>query len=163
MIELKETNIKDLIYTIRGQQVMLDSDLARLYGYEVKRLNEQVKRNIERFLSHFMFQLSKDEADDLWSHFATANLNSKSRSLPYAFTEYGVYMLATVLKGELAVKQSIAIMRVFKEMRHYLLENKTLIDSNEIAKLAIQTNQNTRDIIKLTVCFFQKRVCICLP
>ena len=149
MLELQEINIKDMIYTIRGQQVMLDSDLAKLYGYEVKRLNEQVKNNVERFPSDFMFKLTGEECKNLRSNFSTANINSKSRSLPYAFTEQGIYMLSTVLKGELAVNQSIAIMRTFKEMRHYILENQSLIDSNAVARLAIQTNQNTHDILRI--------------
>ena len=113
-------NIQSLVYVIRGQQVMLDSDLARIYGYDVKRLNEQVKRNINRFPEDFMFQLTNEEVKNLWSQNATANMNSMSRSMPYAFAEQGIYMLATVLRGELAEKQSIAIMRAFKEMKHYI-------------------------------------------
>ena len=143
------TNIKEMIYTIRGLQVMLDSDLAKLYGYEVKRLNEQVKRNIERFPEDFMFQLNEKEITSLWSQNATANISTKSRSTPYAFTEQGVYMLSTVLKGEMAVRQSIMIMRVFKEMRHYLLENKSLLESDSLTRLVMQTNQNTKDIIEI--------------
>ena len=154
MLELQETNIKDMIYTIRGQQVMLDSDLAKLYGYEVKRLNEQVKRNIERFPSHFMFQLSKDEMEMLSrSHFATPiqvkGLKGGRSYKIYAFTEQGIYMLATILKGELAVKQSILIMETFKEMRHYILENQSLIGSKELAQLAIQINKNTNKIVSI--------------
>lgn len=115
--------IKDLIYLVRGQYVMLDSDLADIYGYEVKYLNRQVKRNIERFPEDFMFQLSKEELNDLRCQNVTANINSKSRTLPYVFSEQGIYMLATVLKSELAVQQSIVIMRTFKNMRHYITEN----------------------------------------
>ncbi len=94
------------VYVIRGQQVMLDCDLARIYGYEVKRLNEQVKNNISRFPEDFMFKLTKFEVEDLRSKNSTANIKSKSRTLPYAFTEQGIYMLATVLRGELAEQQS---------------------------------------------------------
>ena len=101
-------NIINSIYIIRGQQVMLDSDLAKIYGYEVKRLNEQVKRNIKRFPEDFMFQLVESEIpDSLKSQFATLNINENKRGMhikkmPYVFTEQGIYMLATVLKGELA-------------------------------------------------------------
>lgn len=84
---------------------MLDSDLAEIYGYEVKRLNEQVKRNINRFPEDFMFQLNEVELKHLRSQNATANVNVKSRTSPYAFTEQGIYMLATVLHGELAEQQ----------------------------------------------------------
>lgn len=155
MPELQELNIKDMIYTIRGQQIMLDSDLARLYGYDVKALNQQVKRNIERFPSDFMFRLNREEVTFVKSQFVTSRngffegQEGGNRKLPYAFTEQGIYMLSTVLKGELAVNQSIAIMRAFKKMRHYILENQLLIGSNEIAILAIQTNQNTNRIVSI--------------
>ena len=117
-------NICNRVYVIRGQQVMLDYDLAEVYGYEVKRLNEQVKRNITRFPEDFMFQLTKDEIPEsfLKSQIATLNENGNRRGLhikklPFAFTEQGIYMLATVLRGELAEQQSIFIMRAFREMR----------------------------------------------
>ncbi|MCR5320818.1 MAG: ORF6N domain-containing protein, partial [Lachnospiraceae bacterium] len=115
-------DIGNLIYTIRDKQVMLDYDLATLYGYEVKRLNEQVKRNIVRFPDDFMFQLTREEVEVAKSQIATSqNLNFYSgqeggrRKPPYAFTEQGIYMLATVLKGEVAEQQSIFIMRAFRE------------------------------------------------
>ena len=131
---VNEQTIKDKIYNIRGQQVMLDFDLAEIYGYEVKRLNEQVKRNIERFPEDFMFQLTRVETEFVKSQFATSrrvNLFSGqsggSRKLPYAFTEQGIYMLATVLKGELAEAQSIALIRIFKKMKDYITSNDYLI------------------------------------
>ena len=130
-----------IIYTIRGKQVMLDSDLAILYGYEVKRLNEQVKNNINRFPEDFMFQMTKEEVKDLRSKFSTANLNPKSRSLPHVFTEQGIYMLATVLNGEIAEKQSIFIMRAFREMRHFIMNNERMferINSIELKQLEYQ-------------------------
>lgn len=103
---------------------MLDYDLDEIYGYEVKRLNEQVKRNITRFPEDFMFQMTKDEIPENFSksQFATLNENGDRRGtnikkLPYAFTEQGIYMLATVLRGDLAEQQSIFIMRAFREMR----------------------------------------------
>lgn len=102
-------NIRNRVYIIRGQQVMLDYDLADIYGYEVKRLNEQVKRNVARFPDDFMFQLTKEEIPDEFSksQFATLNESGDKRGtnikkMPYAFTEQGIYMLATVLRGELA-------------------------------------------------------------
>lgn len=117
-VNLIETfDIKSMIYTIRGQQVILDSDLADLYGYEVKALNQQVKRNINRFPEDFMFQLTQDELSNLKSQNVTSSWGGV-RKLPYAFTEQGIYMLATVLKGEVAERQSIYIMRTFREMKH---------------------------------------------
>lgn len=117
-VNLIETfDIKSMIYTIRGQQVMLDSDLADLYGYEVKALNQQVKRNINRFPEDFMFQLTQDELSNLKSQNVTSSWGGV-RKIPYAFKEQGIYMLATVLKGEVAERQSIYIMRTFREMKH---------------------------------------------
>ena len=120
-------NLQNRVYVIRGQQVMLDYDLAEIYGYEVKRLNEQVKRNISRFPEDFMFQLTREEIPDNFSKSQFATLNEKGdkrgsniKKLPFAFTEQGIYMLATVLRGELAEQQSIFIMRAFREMRHYI-------------------------------------------
>lgn len=137
--------IRNLVYTIKGQQVMLDSDLAELYGYELKTMNQQVKRNIERFPEDFMFQLTKEEIDILRSQIVTANINSKSRTNPYVFTEQGIYMLATVLKGELAVQQSLFIMRAFKQMRHYIVQNQQFVTHSEmnlvtarVSEIAIQ-------------------------
>lgn len=129
--------IENLVYKIRGQQVMLDSDLAEIYGYEVKYLNRQVKRNIERFPKDFMFQLTKEELEELRCQNVTANINSMSRTLPYMFSEQGIYMLATVLKSELAVQQSIAIMRAFKNMRHYILENRQLASKEDLQRIAM--------------------------
>ncbi|SKB96708.1 ORF6N domain-containing protein [Lachnospiraceae bacterium] len=125
-------SIRNRVYTIRGQQVMLDSDLASIYGYEVKRLNEQVKNNENRFPEDFMFQMNAEEVEDLRSKFSTANLNPKSRSHPHVFTEQGIYMLATVLRGELAEQQSIFIMRAFKEMRHYIRQNQQFVTQAEM-------------------------------
>ena len=135
--------IRNRVYMIRGMQVMLDSDLAEIYGYDVKRLNEQVKRNINRFPEDFMFRLSDDEASILRSQNATANLSSKSRTNPYAFTEQGIYMLATVLRGELAEKQSIFIMRAFKEMRHYIKQNEQFVTQNEMNMVLSRVSENT--------------------
>ncbi len=116
-------SVKSKIHNIRGNQVMLDSDLAELYGVDVKRLNEQVKRNIDRFPKDFMFQLTDEES--LRSQFATLN---KSRGhhrkyLPFAFTEQGVSMLSSVLRSKKAIEVNIQIMRAFVEMRRFLSQN----------------------------------------
>ncbi|MBR2282309.1 MAG: ORF6N domain-containing protein [Spirochaetales bacterium] len=128
-------DIRNKIYTIRGVQVMLDFDLATLYGYEVRSLNQQVKRNIDRFPQDFMFQLTKEEIDAVKSRIVISP-NSKffsgqdggRRKSPHAFTEQGIYMLATVLKGEVAEKQSIFIMRAFREMRQFIANNALLFE-----------------------------------
>ena len=123
VIEITEEYMKERIYEIRGQRVILDSDLSEIYGYTTKAFNQQVKNNIEKFDEDFMFELTDDEVEDLRSNFLTANLNSKSRYNPHVFTEQGLYMLMTVLKGPLAVKQSKALIRTFKRMKDYILEN----------------------------------------
>lgn len=134
-VTIQANDIGNLIYTIRDKQVMLDHDLAALYGYEVKRLNEQVKRNIARFPDDFMFQLTREEVEAVKSQIATSpNSNFYSgqeggrRKPPYAFTEQGIYMLATVLKGEVAEQQSIFIMRAFREMRRFIANNALLFE-----------------------------------
>ena len=119
-------NIYTKIHFIRGQQVILDYDLAQIYGYETKRFNEQVKNNIERFDDDFMFRLNKDEVQEL-SRSKISTLNNSRGSYikysPYAFTEQGIYMLMTVLKGGLAVTQSKMLIRTFKEMKHFIQNN----------------------------------------
>ena len=117
-----ENNVESLIRVIRGQQVMLDRDLAELYGVETRRLNEQVKRNIERFPEDFMFQLTPNEFDNLKSQIATSSWGGV-RKLPYAFTEQGVAMLSGVLKSSTAVEANIRIMRAFVSMRHFMVNN----------------------------------------
>ena len=116
-------NIEPLIKVIRGQQVMLDRDLATLYGVETKRLNEQVKRNIKRFPEDFMFQLTKDEC--LRSQIATLNegRGQHLKYMPYVFTENGVAMLSSVLRSDTAIEVNIRIMRAFASMRHFLQNN----------------------------------------
>lgn len=126
-IVVADEAVMQKIYLIRGQKVMLDRDLAMLYGYETKRMNEQVRRNQERFPASFMFQLSAEELEDLRSQFATTNVSIKSRMLPYAFTEHGVLMLASILKSETAVKASIHIIEVFVKMRAMVLTHKDIL------------------------------------
>ena len=119
-----ENKVESLIRVIRGQQVMLDRDLAELYGVETRRLNEQVKRNIERFPEDFMFQLTKEEFENWKSQFATSNsIVMGARKRPYAFTEQGVAMLSGVLKSPTAVEANIRIMRAFVSMRHFMVNN----------------------------------------
>lgn len=136
-------DLNGLVYSVRGHYVMLDADIAMLYGYTVKRINEQARRNIERFPDDFMFQLTDDEVALVWSQNATANINSKSRTNPIVYTEQGTYMLATVLKNEIAVTQSIGIMRAFRQMRHYIRENQQFVTKNELKML---TDDLARDV-----------------
>ena len=150
--EISTLQIEKKIFVIRGVQVMIDRDIAELYGVETRRLNEQVKRNIERFPEEFMFQLNEAEfenwksqivisntGNDNWmSQFATSNSNLKSqiaisssdkmglRKRPFAFTEHGVTMLASVLKSEIAVKASIQIVKAFVSMRHFVQSNSQI-------------------------------------
>lgn len=112
-------HIENQIYEFRGQKVMLDSDLAALYGVETKRLNEQVKRNVDRFPEDFMFQLTNDEWDSLRSQIATANRGGR-RSNPYVFTEHGTVMLASVLNSPTAIQASIQIVKAFVKFREIL-------------------------------------------
>ena len=139
--------LKDKIYEIRDVQVMLDSDLAEIYGYSTKAFNQQVKNNIEKFDEDFMFQLTKEETDFLRSKFLTANISSMTRSLPYAFTEQGVYMLMTVLKGELATKQSKILVRLFKQMKDYVVENQQIVSQRDFLRLSLQTADNAQNLV----------------
>ena len=125
-----ENNVESLIRVIRGQQVMLDRDLAELYGVETRGLNEQVKRNIERFPEDFMFQLTSNEFDNLKSQIAISSWGGV-RKLPYAFTEQGVAMLSGVLKSSTAVEANIRIMRAFVSMRHFMVNNAAIFQRLE--------------------------------
>ena len=152
IVVIDETTMKSKIYYIRNQKVMLDFELAEIYGYETKTFNQQVKNNIEKFDEDFRFQLTKDE----WEFLRSKILTSKSdegaggrRYMPYAFTEQGIYMLMTVLKGELAVKQSKALIRMFKQMKDFIIENQDFISSKELVQIAVQTNENTKDIAEI--------------
>ena len=147
-----ENDIRGKIYIIRGQKVMLDADLAAIYGYTTGAFNQQVKRNQERFPEDLMFQLTpKEIPDSLKSQNVILNESGNKRGLhmkkmPYAFTEQGVYMLMTVLKGDLAVRQSLALIRLFKHMKDYLIDSQGVIGQQEILKLSVQTAENTREI-----------------
>ena len=227
VIELTEENIESMVYEIRDQKVMLDFELARIYGYTTKAFNQQVKNNINKFPEDFMFQLTMGEVEQLsrskilttknslmeseeslrsknltiknsgvesektsrsqivtaknrdidseealrcqnvtlknssmesektlWSKKTTLNKSGNLRGqhvkyLPYAFTEQGIYMLITVLKGELAVKQSKALIRFFKRMKDYLISSNNLTSINEVLKLSNQVNKNTSSIERI--------------
>ena len=147
-----EETLRGKIYVIRGQKVMLDSDLAEIYGYTVSAFNQQVKRNIDRFPDDFMFQLTKNEVpDSLKSQFVILNVNGNKRGMhvkkmPCAFTEQGIYMLMTVPKGDLAIEQSKALIRLFKSMKDYLVENQMLLLQKGCYTLLDKVSEHSRQI-----------------
>ena len=115
------------ILTLRGQQVMLDRDLAELYGVETKVFNQAVKRNLKRFPNDFMFKVTEDEYENLRSQFVTSNKGHGGRRyLPFVFTEQGIYMLASILKSDIAVEVNISIIRTFKKLREFSKHYNTL-------------------------------------
>ncbi len=118
--------IEQKILLIGGRKVMLDSDLAALYGVTTKRLNEQVRRNLKRFPADFMYQLSQEEFDSLRSHFATSSSWGGRRTRPYVFTEQGIAMLSGVLNSDRAIEVNIQIMRTFVKLREIMLTHKDL-------------------------------------
>ena len=142
--------IRNLIYTIRGKQVMLDSDLASLYQVETKNLNKAVKRNIERFPASFCFQLTEKEVENLRFQIGTSSLNYGGRRyLPYVFTEQGVAMASAILRSDIAVKMSVQIMEAFVEMRRMLISNASLfhrLDNIELRQL--EADQKFEEIFK---------------
>lgn len=149
---VNQDTLANKIYTVRGQKVMLDFELAELYGYETRTFNQQVRNNADKFDDDFRFQLTKDE----WEILRSKNLISKSetgsggrRYLPHAFTEQGIYMLMTVLKGELAVKQSKALIRTFKQMKDYIVDNQDLIGRREFLQLSMQITDNVVEMQNL--------------
>ena len=135
----EELNIENIIYEIRGKQVMLDSDLAKLYECKngTKDINKAVKRNIERFPKNFYFQITEEEMKKLWFQSGTAN--KMIRSLPYVFTEQGIAMLSSVLHTQIAISQSIRIMDAFVKMRKIISSN--LIEQKYINELVIKDNE----------------------
>ena len=149
-----EERIENLIHYVRGQQVMIDSDLAMLYNVETKRLNESVKRNSKRFPESFCFQLTEDEYSELRSQLATSNIETETtatkggrRYLPYAFTEQGIAMLSAVLRSDEAIQVSVNIMNTFVKMRRFLAENSLMFDkihSLELKQLEYQKESNEK-------------------
>ena len=135
--------IPNLIHEIRGYKVMLDSDLACLYGVPVKVLNQAVKRNIERFPVDFMFQLILDEVKNLKSQIVTSSWGGR-RKLPFVFTEHGVLMLSSVLNSERAIEVNITIMRVFTNIRQYMLQQASKMDEiKELRRMLLLHIENT--------------------
>lgn len=144
--------LKDKIYLIRGVQVMLDSDLAEIYGYSTKDFNRQVKNNIEKFDEDFMFQLTTEEYDSfLRCKIFTSKTETRGgrQYNPYVFTEQGVYMLMTVLKGELATRQSKTLVRLFKQMKDYVVENQQVVSQRDFLRLSLQTADNAQNLVAL--------------
>jgi len=146
-IELTDEIIESMVYFIRGQKVMLDFELARIYGYETRDFNNQVKHNIQKFDIDFMFLVTREEFNQILKWKKSTSSWGGRRKLPYAFTEQGIYMLMTVLKGELATKQSKALIRLFKKMKDYIVESNNLINANGIIELTNKVNNNS---IRLT-------------
>ena len=170
IIELTEENIESMVYFIRGQKVMLDFDLARIYGYETKAFNQQVKNNIEKFDNDFMFKLTAEEVDAISRCKNSTSIKNVTESeqltrskkltpimqikgmkggrtsLPYAFTEQGIYMLMTVLKGELATQQSKALIRLFKKMKDYIVESNNLLNINGVIELTNKVERHEKEI-----------------
>jgi hypothetical protein len=143
-IVIPDEVIKNKIYLLRDQKIMLDKDLATLYGVKPIRLREQVKRNPERFPDRFMFQLSEDEVDLMVSQNAIPSKRNLGGSLPYAFTEHGVLMLANVLKSGRAIQMSVRIIDVFVKLRELLLSNKEIL--LKLEHFEKQIVQNSDDI-----------------
>ncbi|MDR0443281.1 MAG: ORF6N domain-containing protein [Treponema sp.] len=147
----KLTQIQKMIYEIRGQKVMLDSDLAALYEVELKAMNQAVKRNIGRFPSEFMFQLTDGEWKNLRSQIVTFGKDTRKYK-PYAFTEHGILMLSSVLNSDRAIKINIQVMRIFVQMRHFVLsKNETNDQIAELRKLLMlyieKNDRRVNDII----------------
>lgn len=142
-----ERSLKDKLYIVRGQQVMLDFELAEIYGYSTTRFNEQVTRNIDKFDPDFMFELTREEFQNLISQNATSSWGGR-RKLPRAFTEQGIYMLMTILRSELATIQSKTLIRLFKSMKDYIIENQQLMITQKDYVALVQRVDNNADDIR---------------
>lgn len=150
-----KSDYQTLIYDFRGLKVMLDFDLAVLYGVETKRLKEQVKRNLSRFPEDFMFELSKEEYDNLRSQFATSSWGG-TRYMPMAFTEQGVAMLSSVLNSEKAIQVNIEIMRAFANYRNLLIESKSF--KKELKSLDDKIDQIFRFLLEKIDALSRKQI-----
>jgi len=146
---LLDEEIRNQIFHLRGWNVILDQDLAELYDVSTKRMNEQVRRNLERFPSDFMFQLSEDEMTNLRSHSATSSWGGR-RYMPYAFTEHGILMLSSVLRSKQAIAVNIRIMRIFVKMRKVMMNHQEL--SQKVMELEKAVNKNDDQIDELFTC-----------
>lgn len=145
--KLQPKNIDELIFIVRGEKVMLDSDLAKIYGVELKRLNQQVSRNLERFPKDFAFQLTRQDVAILKSQFATSSSHGGRRKLPWVFTEHGVIMLASVLSSPTAIEASLRVVRAFVRMREMLSASKEL--AQKFAELENRLDGHDHDIANL--------------
>ena len=146
---IDEQSIRDKVYEVRGVKVMLDFELAEIYGYTTKAFNQQVKNNIEKFDDDFRFQLTKEELEVILRSKKMTSSWGGSRYLPWCFSEGGVYMLMTVLKGELATRQSKALIRAFKAMKDYIVETQGIVSQRDMLRLSLQTNENAESIRRL--------------
>lgn len=146
IIKPTEKSIESMIYDIRGQKIMLDFDLANIYSYTTKAFNQQVKNNIDRFESDFCFRLTMGEFKTILKSKKLTSSWGGRRKLPLAFTEQGIYMLMTVPRGELAAKQSKALIRLFKKMKDYIVEKEKPLNLSEIIKITDKVYQHDRDI-----------------
>ncbi|MFM7671681.1 MAG: ORF6N domain-containing protein [Bacteroidota bacterium] len=143
---LDEQKILNQILVIRGKKVMLDENLAALYGVETRRLNEHVKRNLKRFPKDFMFSLTEAEYTNLKSQNATSNWGGR-RKLPMAFTEQGVAMLSSVLNSDTAIEVNIKIIRVFTRLRNFAITHKDIL--MQLSKLEKEVKDNSKDIANI--------------
>lgn len=160
IIEKESVEIENMIYEIRGVQVMLDSDIAKLYHVETKRVNEAVKNNPDKFPERFSWVLTKEETKELRSNFSTLEIKGQGKYSKYAqrvFTEQGLYMLATILKSKTATEVSIAIMDTFVKMRHYLNYNKLFLP-HKFMLLDKKVDDNTKRINELFDKFDPKEI-----
>ena len=155
VIEITEGLLREKLYEFRGRKVMLDSDLAEIYGYETKNFNRQVKNNIQKFQGDdFMFELTDEETEEL-SRCKNFTLNQRTgrgtniKYNPHVFTEQGIYMLMTVLRGELAIKQSRALVRTFKKMKDYIVSNEMLPSNRQMLQLSMQVTNTTQSIAEI--------------
>ena len=158
-IAIPEEVVMSKIYKIRGEKVMLDRDLAELYGVETKRLKEQVRRNIERFPEHYMFELTMKEVNALRSQFATSKKGrGGTRYLPMVFTEHGILQLANALRSGRAIQMSIRIIDVFMRMREMLLTQKDLLlEMEEIRKKVSGQDERIELIFNYLKQFIQEK------
>ena len=145
IIIINEESIKDKIYIIRGEKVMLDFELAEIYGYSTRTFNQQVKNNKEKF-EGYIFQLTREEYDLILMSKKLTSSWGGTRKLPYAFTESGIYMLMTVMRGPLATEQSRKLINIFKGMKDYLINSNHLATTSGIIELTNQVHKNTSDI-----------------
>ncbi|MCZ8168355.1 MAG: ORF6N domain-containing protein [Flavobacterium sp.] len=138
--------VLDKIYVIRNQKVLLDRDLAQLYGIETKRLNEAVKRNLSRFPDDFMFQLNDVEFETLKSQFATSSWGG-NRKRPFAFTEHGILMLSSVIHSELAISVNIQIMRLFTQMRQRIMEHSEVQEKIHLLEQKVENHDKNIELV----------------